>query len=246
LFSFRNHHHAHIRQNSSAKRGSLQMARFLCLVPTLTLGIIISQVSASASVQSCPRSLASVLETPPCTAHRLHLATTTRVVMAPTGDASANVCVDTLRRLFPTAASLPCSTILTPLSLERRLGTYIYVDNSGPFEGKLRCKFDSAAPLNATNLTQEFILECSEINKPYDYTWVYWVLGILGGAVVVFLLLTASWSFSNWRTERRRQARYEAEMAEARLNNPRPAPLLDDHQRQALIEVGAAPRVNAS
>jgi hypothetical protein len=220
------------------------MPRFLCLVLTLAVGVT-TQVCASASVHSCPRSLASVLETPPCSGHRLQLAATPRMVLAPTKDANANVCVDTLRSLFTTAASLPCSTILTSHPPERHLGTYIYYNNNpGPFEGKLKCKFDSAAPLNVANLSQEFIVECSEIKKPYDYTWVYWVSGIFGSAIGVFLLMWAWSSLSSRCRERRREARYEAEMAEAMRINPRPAPALDDRQRQELIEAGAAPRVN--
>jgi hypothetical protein len=56
------------------------------------------------------------------------------------------------------------------------------------FKGKLNCTFDMVAALNQSNPTQTFIMDCKENPGPYDYSWLWGILGFFGGQLVVWCL----------------------------------------------------------
>jgi hypothetical protein len=120
-----------------------------------------------------------------------------------------DVCFDSLRALVATLPSTPCvANVNFPTSAHSHMRR-LEGDN-GPFKGKLNCTFDMAAPLNLSNPRQSFIMDCKEIPGPYDYTWLWIMLGVLGGPIVLWivysLVLSGVKKVKDWRAERAERA----------------------------------------
>jgi hypothetical protein len=137
-----------------------------------------------------------------------HLLTTASTTIDSTD--AQDVCLDSLRALVAASASIPCvaSVNFPPTrghSHMRRL-----ISDSGIFSGMLNCTFDMAAPLNLSNVGQNFVMDCQEINGPSDHTWAWIVLGIMFGPTVLALLYLliprAIKKIKSWRDERAKRA----------------------------------------
>jgi hypothetical protein len=121
-----------------------------------------------------------------------------------------DVCLDSLRALVAASPSIPCMananfTPITDHSHTRRLraGEDIFI-------GTLKCTFDSAAPLNLSNPRQNFTLDCKEAFRSDSFTWVWIMIGVIGGPIVLWVLYKLISGrvkkIKKWRDERAQRA----------------------------------------
>jgi hypothetical protein len=173
--------HFPLRRRPSSFMSALSMgpmARHPFLALTLAALVFAGALAAESDVSVCPLGLETVLASPACSVHRLHLMMAPRTIIHPTSNGD-DLCASALRLLLLSAPSLPCAASLTPQPRQQRR----------PSEADFKCKFEMAA---SPEPSQSFTVECEEATHLHSHhTWLWSALGICGCVLTLVGLAVA-------------------------------------------------------